>query len=530
MESSIAPRLVPPIDLTEVEKKVYYYGLCSSPILVARSGTIPWEAPSGPEAYHRPKELRIAGDHKIAEVWEDDLALKVEGILNEKQVQWTSMDVVRIGYADESSAPVVLWLGVKPRSLSPEDGVVVVAQCKELLAAYVILDVDVEIRESDVFTLAGSSLLAPGFDEDPTAEVREPLTATVGTPICAKPSPWAEGTGGFFIRASSASPTIYLVTARHVVLPYDMDDNNIYQRKSPSTPAREIVLFSDISFQEFLKSIQKKIASQQFYVEYHAERLVATGDGDVTRRQAVQKLMLAAEAKVEALSDFLREVSAQWGTEIDRIIGHVVYAPPIVLSAGPRGYTQDVAIIEINPQKIDPSTFECNVIDLGFEYPPEVLTDLMYPNPKNIHNFKYPLDRILSLRGVIPDSELQKPKMCDQDGIIVLKRGRGSGLTVGHANNVVSYTRYYLEGQEGQRSKEWAILPYNMSLGAFSAPGDSGAAIVDGAGRVGGLLTSGSGVTDSIDISYATPMTFVMDTIRACESFSQAVFSDGAKD
>jgi len=50
--------------------------------------------------YPRPKELRIVGAHEICELWEDDLALKVHAILDEKGVDWSSTDVLHIvGFA-----------------------------------------------------------------------------------------------------------------------------------------------------------------------------------------------------------------------------------------------------------------------------------------------------------------------------------------------------------------------------------------------------------------------------------------------
>jgi hypothetical protein len=54
-------------------------------------------------------------------------------------------------------------------------------------------------------------------------------------------------------------------------------------------------------------------------------------------------------------------------------LGHVLFAPPIVLD--PKGYTQDVAIIEIDDSKIDSNRFKGNVIDLGTKLGRVELTD-----------------------------------------------------------------------------------------------------------------------------------------------------------
>jgi hypothetical protein len=50
-----------------------------------------------------------------------------------------------------------------------------------------------------------------------------------------------------------------------------------------------------------------------------------------------------------------------------------------------------------------------------------------------------------------------------------------------------------------------AIHPYNHKDGAFSTSGDLGSIVVDGLGRIVGLLIGGSGATDSTDVTYVTP-------------------------
>jgi hypothetical protein len=110
--------------------------------------------------------------------------------------------------------------------------------------------------------------------------------------------------------------------------------------------------------------------------------------------------------------------------------------------------------------------------------------------------------------------------MYDKNGdpcIIVLKRGRTTGLTVGRGNNVFSYIRRYI-----------AILPFDSKAGDFSAKGDSGSVVVDGAGRIGGLLTGGGGDTDSTDVTYVTPINFVLKTIRSNRSLTQVYPKSGA--
>ena len=138
---------------------------------------------------------------------------------------------------------------------------------------------------------------------------------------------------------------------------------------------------------------------------------------------------------------------------------------------------------------------------------------MMNPNPQNPHPFTYPQDRLLRLSGTIPDGELRRPttlNMNDDPCLVVIKRSAASGLTFGHAHDIVSYARDYYNGGDTKGSKDWSIRPAPGLPGPFSRKSDSGAVIVDGRGRIGGLLTGGSGLTDSLDITYATPINFLM--------------------
>ena len=58
-------------------------------------------------------------------------------------MNWASMDLVRIG--------VIVWIGVKPDTLFGKDGLAAAKECKKLLVANNIYDVEVEIRGSVVW-------------------------------------------------------------------------------------------------------------------------------------------------------------------------------------------------------------------------------------------------------------------------------------------------------------------------------------------------------------------------------------------
>ena len=95
-----------------------------------------------------------------------------------------------------------------------------------------------------------------------------------------------------------------------------------------------------------------------------------------------------------------------------------------------------------------------------------------------------------------------------------MKCGISTGLTVGHANNFLSYVQNYDDNGDTYTFKEWAIYPYDDKSGPFSKQGDSGSAIVDCFGHLEGLLIGGDGITESSNITYATPISFILDSLK----------------
>lgn len=136
--------------------------------------------------------------------------------------------------------------------------------------------------------------------------------------------------------------------------------------------------------------------------------------------------------------------------------------------------------------------------------------------------FKYPHDGLLPLEGTITDDLMNAPDMRDVDGkpcLLVLKNGSATETTIGRANGAFSIVREYfqLDMALHQTSMEWAIINYAYKSDAFSKPGDSGAIIADIRGRIGGMITGGSGDTRDPrgpDITYATPFWWLLERIK----------------
>ncbi|KAH7890436.1 hypothetical protein F5I97DRAFT_1922768 [Phlebopus sp. FC_14] len=130
----------------------------------------------------------------------------------------------------------------------------------------------------------------------------------------------------------------------------------------------------------------------------------------------------------------------------------------------------------------------------------------------------YPDERLLEPGGILAEDRMRHPDTKDHDGencLYVIKRGLTTLTTIGHATGFFSHAREYFANQTHRDSIEWAILPYDNDSGAFSKGGDSGSMIASGIGEFGGLLTGGSGRTESSDITYATPMFWLWLIIKA---------------
>jgi hypothetical protein len=468
------------------------------------------------------KELRPIGDHKdLKEAWQNGFPKQLFDLLGDLKIEWTSVDIIRIARAGDAHAPAILWLGVMPGSLSGEEGVELAVKCKELLLERGISDVDCEIRETKVSRNAGPKLLESAFTSDPTANIRIPLTTTLGQPISTLATPWAEGTLGFLIQEDGNRSKLFGVTAAHVVDNRGKGDSKTYHRNDASQPAQKVTLLGDRSYNQLLNKIKKEIEGKRILIDLQERRIKAVEGKESKKAKAertyAQNDLDDATEALEALQNFEKEVQDKWSKPENRVLGFTLLSPPIVPRATPGGYTQDWAIIELDLDKFDADNFEGNAIDLGTDISPVDFTTMMYPNRRNRSGFQYPADRLLRLRGKIPLEEMRAPTSLDENGepcLMVIKRGGATGVTIGRATELESFSRNILDDGTTQISMEWAILPRNSKSGPFSAKGDSGAAIVDGAGRLGGIVNGGNSYSDINDISYASPIYPLLDSFQ----------------
>ena len=287
-------------------------------------------------------------------------------------VKWTSIDPVRFAEVGKEAGPLFLWVGVMPGTLSRDDARVAAVGCKRILAQFQITDVEIAFRESVVIRSAGPQLLNYVPCMDPTADVRNRFTPTLGLQIAAKDTPHFEGTGGLYICEGGESNRIFVLTARHVVLPPSVCRNDLYAVNSDSKPRREVILFGDKAYQNAVESIVCKIERQTSLVDYYEDELKCLEGAIESKEDARAKaqerfsgLLKEAEKEVEALNELHINVTKFWSTNSQRVLGHIVYAPPISVGTGDKSYTEDWALVELHREKIEWKSFKGNMIYLG---------------------------------------------------------------------------------------------------------------------------------------------------------------------
>lgn len=522
-----------PSPLSQEETLHFHIGLPSGPPLIARTG-VPWKQPWGPEAYSHKRKLQVVGKHPIAVpgLWRGQVGPKILDILNEFRVKWHTIDVARIAYEDDeayedvedgdSHAPPVVWIAVEPGSLSGNEGNTVACQCQEVLNSFGLNDVEVCIRGSKYYQEAVSHLEASGFFFDPIADLCKHSTSAVGFPISTNNHPTAEGSLGLFFINGSDTSTVYFLTARHVVIPQTTcNDNKLYNCKNLSHPCHNVTIFSE----NHLKAIRIHIGEVGMLIEHDQHRINRLegreDEAAVKEREEAQTHISIIHGDLENLEKFYDYRFKFWHSAHSRTIGAVTLSPPITFSISNGHYTEDWAIGQVDINKIDVDTFCPNTLDLGFEFTFHELNSLMNPNSENPPSFEYPDGCLLPIRGTVSDAEIRNPCDKDENGdpcITVLKRGKKTGLTVGRVNNVDSFVRIYWNDGTVDTSMELPVFGYDSrtkQTKPFSEPGDSGSVVVDGKGRVIGMIIGGVGFTTTSDVTYVTPAEFLFDKIRS---------------
>ncbi|THH10642.1 hypothetical protein EW146_g8312 [Bondarzewia mesenterica] len=526
----------------------YYAGLPSEPTLVYRTGKEQWSLPRGLEAQRRLKELREVFNHPITKVWHHDLAWKVVSIMDDHKIRFTTIDIVRFKNVEVDEAPedeeegedeetvkakkpvlspVTIWIGVFPESTTATAAHYAAQSVLALLQKYQITDVDVDFRESIHTREVGPRLLKPVNDLNPLVDVVSPLTPALGLRISTRARPNSQGTMAIYLAEGGSSDRLLGLSCRHVLI--GSQEGNLDYSHHPSAPAKDVLLLGKRAYADVVDSIKLVIGGHGISAKYWRKQIEGYKEtekgndaADAAEAEAsrikTEGLLDEVEKAMEKLEGLLDQVNKKWKKIDNRVIGHVLRSPPIGFGVSEQHFTEDWGVFMVDRTKLGDG-FQGNKMDLGTKMKPSEFTLKCFPRGDANWEFEYPEDRLLPLKGVITDDLMRAPDMWGSDSepcLLVAKTGNATGTTLGRANGVFSIVRDYFSDMSVYRtSMEWGIINYGSKSDVFSEPGDSGSIIADICGRIGGMLTGGSGKTKTSDMTYATPFWWLLKRIQA---------------
>ncbi|CAE6430643.1 unnamed protein product [Rhizoctonia solani] len=517
----------------KLEAYLYYYGLRGNrhpgPKLVYRTSTDIFSPPSGPSQDLRMMQMLTVHDH--AQLSQDLWAMTAE-ILDHKKIKYTSIDLVRFCWKEDGktiTSAVTIWIGVRPDSTNGDAAFNSTQDIFKLLEGHGIDCIDIAYRESESQPLSGPILYPPVSNAHWLKSVFDWVTTPLSLPIAGLKTLDKQGTLGFYFKMGE---DLYGVTARHVLFP-DTEGNEPYSYM-PAAPKKHVVLMGNNAFDELLSSVKDlslilkdSVSSLEGSIKTQEAKVQGGSQQAVTELAIFQQQLDYANRTILELKTFFATLKKDWSDPKDRVIGHIVWSPPIAWKTPSHDYTQDVCVIKLDKDKFLPN-FRGNALDLGTEIDPGKFKRLMYPRYDVPSEFQYPEDRIYPLRVILSATEINAPNSQDIQGEparFVFKRGLKTGTTLGRLNGFMSRQRRY--GLLGNHdSIEVAVIPYDNNSGPFSRGGDSGAAIVGANNDIIAQLTGGTGPTDSSDISYGTPMEWLWNDVIKAEYSTAVLFFD----
>ncbi|KAL4253026.1 hypothetical protein ABKN59_002207 [Abortiporus biennis] len=527
-----------PHEPSRIEAHLYYAGLRSKgrgPKLVYRDSSDVYEEPSGPEEYKRLMRLvPVSDDHDFGKdgLW-DRVRDKVVELLDAQNVELTCVDFVRFTWlnkkkdhyiesddAEEDNSsdqdldyddmppvkPVedgdryttdpTIWVGVAPDTLTATVAFNVTKDIRAFLDSLNATKIDIAYRE----TVPNSSsvhgpVLFPAIESiiDPLKDIVDNVSVALSLPISGRRTS-VTGTMGPYFRVGNR---LLAITVRH----------NIFHPKSANTeyryrefePKKEVILMSKPVFTDYLVSIQDEINLPESQTE-------------LEKNMAELKRI---RTKIEVLKAFYVDIKKGWSKSKQRVIGYVVWAPPIGVGIAPHQYMRDLCVVELYKDRF--THLIGNVLSLGPEYDSFKLKRLLYGHDNVPSGFKDLENGLLHLQGILTHEQLNKLGIKNLQGDPVrvrrvLKRGFTTNTTIGTLTRFMSLVRKYFP-TGNLESIELPIIPHEET-GMFSEGGDSGSIIVSPTGEFVSLLTGGTNKANGgPDITYSTMFEWVWELV-----------------
>lgn len=457
--------------------------------------------------YPQERELRTAHDHAIANDWEA-IGLEICDYLTRQNIQWTSIDPVAVAcklhYLEDPKAPFcefLVFIGVK-------DATCTYIQAKtaaDFIKADILsrgFSVEVAFRFSE-FTHSTTFIDLEDMREhaSPSNDMRKRFTPALGWAISPDGRPTRMGTGGLFVQSKLPKTAgIYLLTAAHVVCDSkEAADECICPVNFPADVARKVV---EDQIKTSLLDLSRPLDSMEQSLAQIKDRLELEEEERERKRAALIRRMTAFQVPKEDLESIRRfnRSLPKHGNRVGSVakVAWRLDQGSTTKDSKALDYLEDWALIKLDDKIADVVKDTGNQIYIGSQ----TTLDPLFPPAGN----QMITGRLCSVTGAVPQNEIKdRPHnlLEKNEQLYVFKNGATSQTTCGHVNGLVSYLH-----EDGKWYKAIAVIAPPNSRTTFSKAGDSGASVIDRAGRFLGILIGGSGhptQRNEDDITYVTP-------------------------
>ncbi|KAK6218714.1 hypothetical protein LQW54_002637 [Pestalotiopsis sp. IQ-011] len=549
----------PPYKPDSEERDRYYVGFIPRPRLIARTGGDRWSKPLYFHPYYitgstqLEKKYAIISDEEMISKWSRDLDLALIQALSQSRCRWTRFFPIRIGLEDPErrygwrkkvdDLTTVLLIAVEEDSLGWEQGIDIALECRRLLQAHDIEDVEVEICEGSHNRHAACARLEaqiePQFSQEGrrTNELVSKMLSHIVYPIAYLDRPRGQGTVGLHVKLEGQDSKFYGLTCRHVVShgrkpheSYTISGNSRQYHVQCGT-----IEFEDIhnrlkdaknDLEKTLEDWQKPHDSWERELQYDPEKAHKKPSSQETEeRDRLRKEVAYLTEVFDSLQALEDKPSRQ--------IGHLAFLPKGETSSSQFGYLKDWALVELDLEKFTHGPE--NKVFVGHDFGEIVTRTKTKDGPAHS---EARTSGFFKLRLAEPDEEIREPRH-------VAVRGSMSGLTFGQTSGIGAVLRQTLEDGTSLYFWELLVIPEGDKT-YFSREGDSGSCVFDLEGRVVGLLTGsndedledaeqGTGIPSNIpttggisrlwagksppDISFVSPIGWVLSDIEEFSGF-----------
>ncbi|KFZ24987.1 hypothetical protein V502_00513, partial [Pseudogymnoascus sp. VKM F-4520 (FW-2644)] len=465
-------------------KQHWYCGLTgegeSDPVLIARSSTETYRYeshhfrfwfPNGPEIPEY-KVMSAIGTHPILAAYDKHLRSRVLEVL--APIPWQTVDIVRIGFADNEDNPPVVLVTIKEEDVEENLVQAAVDQIRIIMVENGFLDVHAEAKTGMLY-----SQLTYNVDEVVPLKFKQ--TPKVGCSIgnaCT-----GAGTLCLYVKIQGE---MYGLTCKHVLLPMGLTTpaGPISDHSTVAVDGAMVLQPAVADFDEEETILKERIACCQswlddFIVEEKNAKMGLTPPIRQARRHDVQR-------------------NREWLDELKAEKAHFDSFKPFM----PFGTVHTV------PGSLRNPVHSCARDWLLFK----LFEDRFREPPRNIGG-------ILQFTG---SDDHNKNR-----AVRVAKHGRSTGWTCGTLNELRSNCRVVLPGKADLITTEWCV--FNVPHAAhFSSKGDSGAAVIDFGGKIVGMVHRCNAKSERYraEITYVTPMDWIIEDIKATMGTDDVTLED----